>query len=88
MGRLIEADDAKKLICGIDSSFAYFVDMIPTAYNVEAVLMELKELENCTWKNCKWECDRPDSCLKCMVTQAIEIVKRGGRNELHTSEKI
>lgn len=50
-------------------------------YDVEAVVKELEELEACTWKNCKWECDKQGSCLKCMVTQSIEIVERGGRNE-------
>lgn len=87
MGRLIDIEDI--VICGWymedDDGETYIklsdvekcIDKAPTAYDVEAVVRQLEELETCTWKNCRWECGKQGSCLKCMVTQAIEIVKRG-----------
>lgn len=40
MSRLIDADEAKKLINGLDSSFAKYVDDIPTAYDIDKVIEE------------------------------------------------
>ena len=71
MARLIDADEAKKLIFGIDSCFAEFVDNIPTAYDVDAVVRELEEgYESNVGKLKMISVDKP-----------IEVVKRGGRNE-------
>ena len=72
--RLIDADEAKKLIFSIDSCFAEFVDNIPTAYDVEAVVRELEKnkrgffiLDGVTVRTIP-------------LDKAIRIV-RGGRNE-------
>lgn len=66
--RLIDAGEAKKLIFGIDSCFAEFVDNIPTAYDTEKVLNELVVLHDLVNMN-----------QKLAVSQAIDIVKRGGQ---------
>ena len=50
------------------------IDRQPTAYDLEAVVRELEELRNME------RCDH--SRLK--VQKAIEIVKRGGRNDSNT----
>ena len=43
--RLIDANEAKELICGIDSEFAKFVDDIPTAYDIDKVVKQLNNLD-------------------------------------------
>jgi hypothetical protein len=84
MSRLIYADEAKELIAGIDSCFAEFVDNIPTAYDVEAVVRELEEkrvIAFLTLANSGNEAlDKAWEYVGTYLDEVIEIV-RGGRNE-------
>lgn len=59
------------------------IDRQPTAYDVDAVVKELEEFKK-TWH---WECDcrkcnASTSCVSCLINRILEIVKRGGRNEV------
>lgn len=70
MGRLINADDVKDLINGLDSlpweeQVDEMVDAIPTAYDLDKVVAELE----------RESYNRFDLRL----SKAISIVKRGGR---------
>lgn len=72
--RLIDADTFKKIL-GTDTkirkTFCEIIDKQPTAYNVEAVVAELRKLEDTDTREVYLthhiDCD-----------EAIEIVKRGG----------
>lgn len=90
MGRLIDADDVKKMISDtfekekdVINSFWKMgtlmdkVDEIQTAYDVDAVVEQLDELtgEECTLHECGIRSER---CKPCIVKKAIEIVKGGG----------
>lgn len=86
--RLIDADEAKKLIWGIDSCFAEFVDNIPTAYDVEAVVRELEAKSTVaaqkTFEAAEMGFERASihyQGIQDGLDYAIEIV-RGGRNEI------
>ena len=75
MGRLIYADDVKDLINGLDSlpwedQVDEMVDAIPTAYDVDNVVEELEE-----------EADTDQYGKLIGLDDAINIVKRGGRDE-------
>jgi hypothetical protein len=81
MGRLVDIEDVKALISGLDSlpweeELDDLVDFIPTAYDVEKVLEELSSnsrfIDDINEHNIK--------CISCVVGQktAIDIVKRGG----------
>lgn len=89
MGRLIDADDVKKMISDtfekekdVINSFWKMgtlmdkVDEIQTAYNVDTVVEQLDELtgEECTLHECGI---RSECCKPCIAKKAIEIVKGG-----------
>lgn len=86
MSRLIYADEVKELLLGLDSlpredQVDEIVDAIPTAYDVKTVV---KELERASFDNTDWGYSgHPDlaSWHLLRTKDAIEIVKRGGRNE-------
>lgn len=85
MRRLINADDVKELLLGLDSlpweeQVDELVDRIPTAYDVEAVVRELEKQ--------KIDLDQPNVVAYAnakgwnqAISLCIDIVKRGGRNE-------
>lgn len=89
--RLIDENEVKELLLGLDSlpweeEVDGIVDRIPTAYSVEAVVRELeaarkphKEIaDGKGWSNR----DRVHAIgIVGAYNHAIEIVKRGGRNE-------
>ena len=73
--RLIDADEVKDLLLGLDSlpweeEVDGIVDRMQIAYDLEAVLSKLEVLHELVNMN-----------QKLAVSQAIDIVKRGGRNE-------
>ena len=68
--RLIDADDVKDLINGLDSlpweeECGELVDALPTAYDIDKVVEQLEELSKYEVVEKKFE-------------KAIEIVKKGG----------
>lgn len=75
MARLIDADDVKELLLGLDSlpweeEVDDLVDRISTAYDVDAVIKELEEYR-----------DMVTIQARGFVKTAINIVKDGGKNE-------
>ena len=68
--RLIDANDVKDLIRGIDSEFAKFVDEIPTAYDVQGVVEQLENLK-------QHENENHAYATVWGIQQSIEIVKGG-----------
>lgn len=92
--RLIDADKLKfcKIVQPykgevIDQAFVDILDIdkIPTAYDVDKVVKQLKELKTmdvCDFYDCP---DDDISCEECirtrLVNKVIEIVKAGGINE-------
>ena len=76
--------------CVIGLNFVAMIDVIkeqPTAYSVDKVVDELEEiicpkrLYFC--RVSKGGCNKSDDvgCIDCAIQKAIEIVKRGGKNE-------
>ena len=92
--KLVKAEDVKELLLGLDSlpweeQVDEIVDAIPTAYDVEAVVRELEEKIEHHWEQANYCYDNElyiansEHLGKCEAFRdAIEIVKRGGRNEL------
>ena len=84
--RLIDADDffermknidlcAEMEMCGTEALKKY-LDLQPTAYDVDKVVEELERIrakETCN----KEKCDTKEICKICVVDDAIEIVKQG-----------
>ena len=95
MGRLIDADklletlqdlephcDNKDYERGMLSTMNYYMPRIindePTAYDVDKVVDKLEEIR--VKKTCnKEKCDTKELCRICVVDDAIEIVKGGGK---------
>lgn len=94
--RLIDADKLKKDLESITLSngtllntntVLLLLDKYPTTYDVDKVVEELNEiicpkrLYFC--RVSKGGCNKPDDvgCIDCAIQKAIEIVKRGGKNE-------
>ena len=95
MGRLIDADklletlqdlephcDNKDYERGMLSTMNYYMPRIindePTAYDVDKVVDKLEEIR--VKKTCnKEKCDAKELCRICVVDDAIEIVKGGGK---------
>jgi hypothetical protein len=78
MARLIDADDVKELLLGLDSlpweeEVDDLVDRISTAYDVDAVVKQIEEMFNVDpmyyGAEAKWAVDK-----------AIEIAKAGGKD--------
>lgn len=95
--RLIDADEFKKQIVGITivnnyptnkaNALCDLIDAQPAVYDVDKVVEELNEiicpkrLYFC--RVSKGGCNKSDDvgCIDCAIQKAIEIVKRGGKNE-------
>ena len=94
--RLIDADKLKKDLESVTLSngtllntntVLLLLDKYPTTYDVNKVVEELEEiicpkrLYFC--RVSKGGCNKSDdvSCIDCAIQKAIEIVKRGGKNE-------
>ena len=63
--------------CCVDALYDYIQNM-PTAYDIDRVVEELKKIrvkETCN----KEKCDTKEICRICVVDDAIEIVKQGGK---------
>ncbi len=75
--RLIDAD---KIEINEECTFSgkgikAFLDVIPTAYDVDKVVERLREeISDCMCD----ECDRHTDCDTCRAEKAVEIVKSGG----------
>lgn len=82
--RLIDADKFKGKVI---ASHCYSgviklinIDDIPTAFDVDKVVEELKRIR--AKKTCnKEKCDTKEICRICVVDDAIEIVKQGGKEQ-------
>lgn len=94
--RLIDADKLKKDLESVTLSngtllntntILLLLDKYPTAYDNDKVVEELEEIIHpkrlyfC--RVSKGGCNKPDDfgCIDCAIQKAIEIVKRGGKNE-------
>lgn len=94
--RLIDADVLKKDLKSVTLSNGTLVntnavllllDKYPTTYDVNKVVEELEEIIHpkglyfC--RVSKGGCNKSDDvgCIDCAIQKAIEIVKRGGKNE-------
>jgi hypothetical protein len=94
--RLVDADALKKDLKSVTLSNGTLVninavllllDKYPTSYDVDKVVEELDEiiypqrLYFC--RVSKGGCNKSDDvgCIDCAIQKAIEIVKRGGKNE-------
>ena len=54
------------------------IDNIPTAYNVDDVVEKIREQDGvCTG------CKRQYECNECSIGERIEIIKRGGKDEIN-----
>lgn len=94
--RLIDADKLKKDLESVTLSngtllntntVLLLLDKYPIAYDNDKVVEELEEIihPKCLYfcRVSKGGCNKPDDfgCIDCAIQKAIEIVKRGGRNE-------
>ena len=93
MGRLIDEGELAKVlkeratneaICGYMTAYDVTNSIIdevkeqPTAYDVDKVVEQLEEIR--VKKTCnKEKCDTKELCRICVVDDAIEIVKAGGK---------
>jgi len=94
--RLVDADALKKDLKSVTLSNGTLVntnavllllDIYPTTYDVDKVVEELDEIIHpkrlyfC--RVSKGGCNKSDDvgCIDCAIQKAIEIVKRGGKNE-------
>lgn len=88
MGRLVDIEDVKALINGLDSlpweeEVDDLVDSIPTAFDVEKVAEEMEEHRaNFDCRICKYNKTEGQVCLKdcteALIDGLFDIVKRGG----------
>ena len=57
-----------------------YIEKMPTAYSVDGVVEELEKIR--AKKTCnKEKCDTKEICRICVVDDAIEIVKAGGKHD-------
>ena len=57
-----------------------YIQIMPTAYSVDKVVGELEKIR--AKKTCnKEKCDTKEICRICVVDDAIEIVKQGGKEQ-------
>lgn len=68
-------DIIKKTVEICNAYFLHVINETPTAYDVEAVVRELEE------KSMMYSLNDRDCIFAIPLNDAIEIVKRGGRNE-------
>jgi hypothetical protein len=90
MGRLVDIEDVKDFINGLDSlpweeEVDDLVKTIPTAFDVEKVVAELKKMRNEDNQGCKrvqgWKCHSYSDCGLCIMDRTIDIVERVVWNE-------
>lgn len=75
MSRLIDADALKKIIDEREKWILELIDEQPTAYDVDAVVAELKD--NCDIYSVKYYQENVD--VKAVpINDAIDIVRKGG----------
>lgn len=83
--RLIDVDDVKDLINGLDSlpweeEVDDLLKSIPTAYDVEKVVAEIHERLGC--KDCEYADDESSACDMCIEIavrdDVCEIIRKGG----------
>lgn len=57
------------------------INRIPTAYDVEKVVAELKKMRNEDSQGCKrvqgWKCHSYSDCGLCIMDRTIDIVRKG-----------
>ena len=81
--RLIDADALKDILLKHGYTTEHnqifrYIDEQPTAYDIGKVVEELERIR--AKKTCnKEKCDTKEICRICVVDDAIEIVKRGGK---------
>ena len=81
MGDLISRSQLLKEIetwGGCVEALHEYIQNMPTAYDIDKVVEELERIrakETCN----KEKCDTKDICRICVVDDAIEIVKQGGK---------
>lgn len=84
--RLIDADNlnfkGQKYNKSQIKAILDFIDTQPTAYDVDKVVEQLKEVEKImtspVTEDCFGEECRASDCMVCVISKAIEIVKGGG----------
>ena len=81
MGDLISRSQLLKEIetwGGCVEALHEYIQIMPTAYDINKVVEELNRIR--AKKTCnKEKCDTKEICRICVVDDAIEIVKRGGK---------
>ena len=92
MGRLVDIEDVKDFINGLDSlpweeEVDDLVKTIPTAYDISKVVAELEELKSKYKVLHEVGEDYLEmfglECRCLQISKDIEIVKRGGRNDIN-----
>lgn len=74
----IETEYENEMACPSWWSALVAISEQPTAYDIDKVAEELKRIRE--KKTCnKEKCDTKEICRICVVDDAIEIVKRGGK---------
>ena len=83
MGDLISRNQLLKEIetgGGCVEALHEYIQNMPTAYDVDKVVEELERIR--AKKTCnKEKCDTKEICRICVVDDAIEIVKQGGKEQ-------
>ena len=83
MGDLISRSQLLKEIetwGGCVEALHEYIQNMPTAYDVDKVVEELERIR--AKKTCnKEKCDTKEICRICVVDDAIEIVKQGGKEQ-------
>ena len=82
--RLIDADDVKELLLGLDSlpweeEVDDLVGAIPTAYDVEKAVEEVKKIAGCNDK-CAKTFYQGMGCKACMWNTMMNLIREGGVN--------
>ena len=83
MGDLISRSQLLKEIetwGGCVEALHEYIQIMPTAYDINKVVEELNRIR--AKKTCnKEKCDTKEICRICVVDDAIEIVKQGGKEQ-------
>ena len=83
--RLIDADKLKETLLHYNYTTEHnqifrYINEQPTAYDIDKVVEELEKIR--AKKTCnKEKCDTKEICRICVVDDAIEIVKQGGKEQ-------
>lgn len=92
MGRLIDADKFKGKVIASHTGSGVIkliaIDEVPTAYDPDKVVEQLKEVEKIMTspvsQDCFGEECKASDCTVCLISRAIEIVKGGGMDDSQT----